>query len=212
MNIHLKQRLVGALVLLAAAAVFLPMLFEAPKKILLDRQSQIPQSSPFKKFQLVEPATRTVVLEHKTSRSEKNSKAASNVSSGSTVSGRTTPEKPTQTQQTAKSTAKQSSKPETSSSQPAFQQSQTPQLDKQGLPVAWVIQVASFVKKENASKLKDELRAKDFSAYTKRIDTSRGPAVRVFVGPKLDKKRAEKVKQRLDKEFKLNTLIVRSEM
>lgn len=195
MNIHLKQRLVGALVLIAAAAVFLPMLFEAPKKILLDRQSQIPQPSPFKKFQLVEPASRTSVSEHKTP-------------------GQPVGVKPAQTTKVAKQT-KQASKPKakaSTTSKTTSAASAKPKLDKQGLPVAWVIQVASFAKKENAVKLKDELRGKNFSAYTKRIDTSQGPAVRVFVGPKLDKKRAEQVKQRLDKELKLNTLIVRFEM
>ena len=197
MNIHLKQRLVGALVLIAAAAVFLPMLFEAPKKILLDRQSQIPQASPFKKFQLVEPASRTSVAEHKTP--------------GQPVRGI----KPAQTTKVEKPQAKPTSKSKakaSTASKTASADSAKPKLDKQGLPVAWVIQVASFVKKENAVKLKDELRSKNFSAYTKRIDTSQGPAVRVFVGPKLDKKRAEQVKQRLDKELKLNTLIVRFEM
>ncbi len=196
MNIHLKQRLVGALVLIAAAAVFLPMLFEAPKKILLDRQSQIPQPSPFNKFQLVEPASRTSVSEHKTS--------------GQSVGGL----KPAQTTKVAKQT-KEASKPKAkagTTSKTSSAESAKPKLDKQGLPVAWVIQVASFAKQENAVKLKDELRGKNFSAYTKRIDTSQGPAVRVFVGPKLDKKRAEQVKRRLDKEFKLNTLIVRFEM
>lgn len=199
MNIHLKQRLVGALVLIAVAAVFLPMLFEAPKKILLDRQSQISQPSPFKKFQLVEPASRTAKSGHQESQIEQAKVAPNAVKS-------------TPAEKTPKSSVKQSRKSENHAAKVSSSQPEKPRLDKQGLPVAWVIQVASFAKKDNALKLKDELRAKNFSAYIKSIETSRGPAVRVFVGPKLDKKRAEQVKQRLDKEFQLNTLIVRFEM
>lgn len=195
MNIHLKQRLVGALVLVALAAVFLPMVFEAPKKILLDRHSQVSQPPPFKKFQLVEPALRKPVAVQTT---EKNDVLAS--------------AKPVEKVESAESSKSSKSKPKTTAKKNTTNQYENPSLDAQGLPVAWVIQVASFAKKENAEKLKSELRAKSYSAYTKSIDTPQGPAVRVFVGPKLEKKKAAAVKQRLDREFKLNTMIVRFEM
>ncbi len=188
MNVQIKHRLVGALVLVAAAIILWPMLFEDPQNLSLSRQSQIPSPPPFEKFR---------VLRHQSdAMGERTEKTPE--SGRSQLSKQSMP-----TKSDSKNGKKSVVWPENEDS--------TPRLDGTGLPVAWVIQVASFAKQENAEKLKRRLRAQKFQAYTRQVSTSQGKAVRVFVGPKLNKNRAEQVKQRLDKAFKLNTMIVRFE-
>ena len=194
MNIQLKQRLVGALVLVALAAVFWPMIFETPQTILLNRQSQVPKPPPFEKFKVVEPElARQAALQAKQNR-------ASPVSSEPTAQANDS-ESEIQAEKNEEATVIEK---DTKSRH---------QLDGRGLPVAWVVQVGSFGQKENAEKLKEELRAKNLDAYTRKIDTPSGKAVRVFVGPKLDKQRAEEIKQQIDKQFKLKnpSMVVRFE-
>jgi DedD protein len=193
-NIQLKQRLVGALVLVALAAVFWPMIFEAPQTILLNRQSQVPKPPPFQKFKVVEPE----LVQQPALPTKQNDVA------------------PVLSEPTAEANDSESVMQAAKSEDVTAIESDTKsrhQLDARGLPVAWVVQVGSFGQKENAEKLKQELRAKNLDAYTRKIDTPSGKAVRVFVGPKLDKQRAEEIKQQIDEQFKLEnpSMVVRFE-
>lgn len=83
-----------------------------------------------------------------------------------------------------------------------------PSLDKQGLPLSWVIQVASFSKKTNAEELKLALQKKGLKSYTRDIATKDGTSTRVFVGPKLTKQALKKDKAMIDKMFLLTSMIV----
>lgn len=73
----------------------------------------------------------------------------------------------------------------------------------------WAVQVGSFSKKSNALGLKDKLRKKKFPAFVERIINDNKAIYRVRVGPETSRKNAERVKQQLVKEFKLGGLIVK---
>ena len=72
-----------------------------------------------------------------------------------------------------------------------------------------MVQVASLSNKEAASKLRDELQAEGHKAYVRTVTTANGSVTRVFIGPKLDKEEALKVKAEVDKRLKVNAMVLR---
>ncbi len=80
-------------------------------------------------------------------------------------------------------------------------------------PVAkgeWVIQLGSFSNSRNASALAERLRAKGYPAFTRPADSARGPVTRVYVGPSPSREAAGKVVERLRRETNLRGIVVRA--
>ena len=67
---------------------------------------------------------------------------------------------------------------------------------------AWIIQVGSFSKRENAEKLVTQLRGKFFAADMEQASVKGRTMYRVLVGPEIDRKRAETMLARLNREVK----------
>lgn len=86
---------------------------------------------------------------------------------------------------------------------------ESPALDGDAVPKAWVVQVASYQTPERAAKLRDQLLSEGYKAYMRTVKTAKGSVTRVFVGPKIDKQRALAIKDELDKALKVNTLVLR---
>ncbi len=72
-------------------------------------------------------------------------------------------------------------------------------LDEMGAPVAWTLQVGAFNTSSNAIKFRDQLRAKDFKAYMLRNSATQ--LDHIFVGPMLQRAKAEQVREQLTKEM-----------
>lgn len=79
---------------------------------------------------------------------------------------------------------------------------------RQGV-TAWVVQLASFASEENARKLEQRLLKKGYAAFVEAIDDSRKTVFRVRIGPELLKSTASKLVERLEKETKLKGIVVR---
>jgi DedD protein len=79
-------------------------------------------------------------------------------------------------------------------------------LTPQGLPQTWVVQVGSFSNQTNADVLKKELQGKGYHVFTKAASDGKG-SVRVFVGPKLSRERADSLKIELEQKFKLKPFV-----
>ena len=73
----------------------------------------------------------------------------------------------------------------------------------------WAVQVGSFNNRQNALSLKDKLRKKKVHAFVERIMKNNKATYRVRVGPEATHKKAEALKQKLIKEFKLKGLVVK---
>jgi len=184
----LKQRLVGAVVLAALAVIFLPSLFDQDNRRRVSTTSKIP---PVKS---VAPATFKAPIRE------------------AGISPAQSPDEMYQLvdePEVARPETKAAPKPATS--QPVSKAVPKPSLNKQGVPKAWVIQVASFKTEARAKVLRDKLIAQGYKAYIRSLKTSKGPASRVLVGPKIDQREAQKVKARLDRTLKVDTLIKRFE-
>lgn len=78
-----------------------------------------------------------------------------------------------------------------------------------GLPVAYVVQVGSFGKQDNAEQLKKRLLDKNLPAYVKRFNLAQGIVYRVLIGPKLSKSRADEILPYLKLELNLDGQVLR---
>lgn len=168
----LKQRLVGASVLVAVAVIFLPSFFHKDERISIDTATQIPPA----------PMIAPVVIPQ--------------------------PVKPAQLDKIAPPPADQLFQPKVmASSKPRV--GDKPRLTKTGVPVGWVVQVASLKSEASAQKLTAKLIQSAFKAYHQSVKTKQGAFFRVFVGPFIDKSLANNVKQKVDKQYKVESRILR---
>jgi len=70
----------------------------------------------------------------------------------------------------------------------------TPAVSSTGM---WVVQLGSFSNKENAEKLAAELRKQGYAAFLSQLTTSSGQLHRVRIGPQKDRESAEAMAARL---------------
>ncbi|MBV1932077.1 MAG: SPOR domain-containing protein [Porticoccaceae bacterium] len=88
---------------------------------------------------------------------------------------------------------------------------EAPGLSDEGLPVAWILQVASFGDSDKAASLVNKLLANQYQAYS-RASTTKGKTIhRVYVGPKILKQDMLDEKTAIEKKYKLKTLLLRFE-
>lgn len=191
----LKQRLVGAVVLAAIGVIFLPGFFKEQQGHQVDTRSQIPAepSSPHVTFETPQqpteispaPEPETMFLPQEPE-----------------------PEPEAEIKEASPSAASAGSNPVNTTVDTTDEVPELP-LRADGIPEAWVVQVASLSNKEAASKLRDELQADGHKAYVRTVTTANGSVTRVFIGPKLDKAEALKVKAEVDKRLKVNAMVLR---
>lgn len=74
-------------------------------------------------------------------------------------------------------------------------------LDDQGGVVAWTLQAGAFKGAANAEKFRDKLRTKEFKAYI--IKNSKTNLHHVYVGPMLQRSKAEEERKRLLQEMSI---------
>lgn len=76
---------------------------------------------------------------------------------------------------------------------------------------AWVVQVASFRAPDTARELRDRLQADGYRAYVRSATTNGGEVSRVYIGPKVSRSEAEATKTAVDQALKVDALILRFE-
>lgn len=85
---------------------------------------------------------------------------------------------------------------------PVIATSDPPKVEtREGLS-AWVIQVGSFSQRENADNLVQQLRAKEFAADIEQVSVKGNTLFRVLIGPEVDRGKAEKLLERVNREVK----------
>jgi len=194
----LTHRIVGAVVLLSLAVIFIPILLE-PKDddpIRLDKTNipMMPKEVESITFQVDE------VGEFKKIDGEAVSRFQS--------SGEVTREMPQRQGDLPASTM--DIDPQEKMPSPHSLQKVAPVMDP--LPSntsTWMVQLASFSKENNAKALQDRLRAKQFHVYVSAVEGKNGTIWRVRVGPELTKERAEAIRKVLQAETGLKGLLVK---
>lgn len=177
----LKQRIIGALVLVSLAVIFVPMMFDEPHSERKTSIIQIPEEPPFPEVKMPEPEA----TELPAYRIEEIDPV------GVTDSAAEAPEPPATTGSEAPTRDAESSVAEFTRS----------------LDGAWVVQLGSFGSEENARRLREKVREKGYSSHLQSIIRGDTELTRVFSGPFAEKAEAEKAKQALDKAFGLNSLV-----
>lgn len=195
----LKQRLVGAIVLAAIGVIFLPGFFKEQQGHQVDTRTQIPAEPSLPQVSFESPRQNPDIQpapEPETMFIPPELEPVADVSSPEAV---------------ASASSASASAPAPAPNQTADTADEVPELPlgPDGIPEAWVVQVASLSNQEAAARLRDELQAEGHKAYIRRVSTSNGSVTRVFIGPKLSKAEADKVKADVDKRLKVNAMVRR---
>ena len=80
-----------------------------------------------------------------------------------------------------------------------------PRLDNDNLPVSWSIQLASLSNRASAESLQQTLRSQGYNAYIRTADGMN----RVFVGPLVERSEANRLRDVLQRQQKLDGFVVR---
>ncbi|KAA3626066.1 MAG: hypothetical protein DWQ09_17705 [Proteobacteria bacterium] len=185
MDDRIRQRLVGATVLVALGVIFLPMLFDTPNRGWLgEDRPLIP--APLQELQNLAESARMAAPPVVTEPEQSDRSSSTNQPERSEV--RDPP-------------ARVADLPAPSRSPRAL--SPDPQL------ATWAVQVGSFSSEENATRLRDKLRKLGFRAYTEEHEEDGKQATRVRVGPELDEERAKKLLEKLKAKARIEGIVVR---
>ncbi len=183
MDEQLKQRIVGAAVLVAVAVIFVPMLVDSPRQTARGggQVAEIPppprQGFNSSVIPLGEPAT--PMLDEQAERDR----------------ARFDPPSPAP------------DPPPVEAREPA--PARAPSASPRASVGAWVVQLGSFANAGNARSLRDRLRAKRFAAFVESVRHDGRSVTRVYVGPELDRKRAQVLVKKLLAETRLKGMVVR---
>lgn len=195
----LKQRMVGALVLVALAVIFLPMLLsrqDEMRRVVVDAP-EMPQA-PAVPEMIVEPAD---VAEPQALPEEPVAPESEAPQMVEVPVQPTTTQKPAAPVEPAKPTAvpAPASAPVAAASKPESR------LDANTLPISWSVQLASLSSRPGAENLQKTLRSQGYNAYIRSFDGMN----RVFVGPLIERAEAERLRDQLNRQHKLNGFVVR---
>ncbi|MEE9254872.1 MAG: SPOR domain-containing protein [Pseudomonadales bacterium] len=81
--------------------------------------------------------------------------------------------------------------------------------DRQGVPLAWSVQLASFLRENNAVGLRDQLQQDGYNAYLVRIRDGEALRTQVAVGPRVSREEVEALQGELRERYELEGIIVR---
>ncbi|QXI30432.1 SPOR domain-containing protein [Pseudomonas vanderleydeniana] len=218
-----KQRMVGALVLVALAVIFLPMLFSRQ-----DEQRQVrvdpppaPQASAMPQVR-VEPVAvpEPQVLPQESMPPEEDEVVAAPAAPAAKpvvtapVAPAAKPVAPAVATKPATPVPAPAAKPAAAPVQtPAQVVAQAPakldttqnRVDPNGLPISWSVQLASLSSREGAESLQKNLRSQGYNAYIRSAEGKN----RVFVGPLIERAEADRLRDLLGRQQNLKGFVVR---
>ncbi|HHS7808933.1 MULTISPECIES: SPOR domain-containing protein [Pseudomonas] len=203
-----KQRMVGALVLVALAVIFLPMLFSRQ-----DEQRQVtveapaaPQAPSMPQVQMESvavPEPQALPQEPVPADEEvaEDTAPAAPIAAAPAPTAPIAIAKPTAPPAVAKPIPAPA-QPIAAASKPDTTQSR---VDANGLSVSWSVQLASLSSRASAESLQKTLRSQGYNAYIRSADGKN----RVFVGPLIERAEADRLRDLLSRQQNLKGFVVR---
>ncbi len=206
--VQIKQRVIGAIVLVSLGVIFIPMLLNSERSLddgMPVFGSNIPNKPDYisQKSNAGRPAESSaiiiksqadfdsrVIIDDKSPKSAVDNKTSA-ASFAKVAKGNSTKDK-----SSAKSSANKqiiTAKTKPTAKKPAK---------------AWAIQVGSFSDRKNAFSLRNKLRSKKFTAFVESVKTAKGHIYRVRVGPEIKREQAVKIQKKLVSELKLKGLVI----
>ena len=178
-----KQRLVGAIVIVSLAVIFIPMLLNTEDNVNpLLLGSNIPEEP--------DHSVEIIPLTPPQPRPEKHPITVIPVDEQSA---------PTKVE------------PEAPKDEQAVAQNEAP-VKSGGVDEAlsgWVVQIGSFARKQNALELRDKARAHGFAAFVEAYSTGSGQRYRVRIGPEISQDNATQLKDSIKKKLDIDGLVLR---
>ncbi|CAM3822701.1 hypothetical protein CCOS865_01519 [Pseudomonas reidholzensis] len=211
----MRQRMVGALVLVALAVIFLPMLFtredemrqvrvdapEAPAMPSLPQVQvetiQVPEQQPLADQPPVVVDESTAVATAPSQPIAPAPTAAPPVEAPVV--------KPQAPAPVAKVESRPAATPAPATTASAAKPAAASKIDANGLPVSWSIQLASLSNRAGADNLQKTLRSQGYNAYIRSADGMN----RVYVGPLIERAEAERLRDVINRQQKLKGFVVR---
>lgn len=178
---NLKQRIVGALVLVALAVIFLPILFSRPD----DLRQVVVDAPPMPKTPVMVPVAQEPVVVPEPEPLPELPPVVEEPVAQEPAAGIAETELPAAAQSPAA-------------------KAPTTRLDANSLPVTWSVQLASLSTRSSAEELQKKLRSKGYNAYVRSVDGKN----RVMVGPVIDRAEADRLRDQLGRQMSLNGFIV----
>lgn len=206
----MKQRMVGALVLVALAVIFLPMLFTREDEM---RQVRVeaPQAPAMPSLPEVKVEPVAVPEPQPLPQEPQQAPVVVNESPApvATPSQPITPSPQTQAQVQPKpqapAPASKAQVQPAATPAPAASATAPSKIDVNGLPVSWSIQLASLSNRAGAENLQKTLRSQGYNAYIR----SAGGMNRVYVGPLIERAEAERLRDAINRQQKLKGFVIR---
>lgn len=200
-----KQRLAGAAVLTALAVITLPLIFDTERAPGVQVQEAIPPAPEYPAVTMPEPQTVAPPADRPTAEPVPvaDMYPMSNDQPAPATDAAPVPAPTT----TAAVTAVASPVPQASANLPPLPAAPVAKLDASGVPESWVVQVAAMSDRNKADALIAKLKLNGYAAFAHTTRDSAGEVIRVFIGPKLDRAQAVKIKQKIDREMSLQTMV-----
>ncbi|WP_312246038.1 SPOR domain-containing protein [Stutzerimonas nitrititolerans] len=190
MDRGLIQRMVGALVLIALAVIFVPMLFNRE-----DDAQRVEVDAPAMPQTPAMPDVEVQPVEVPEPAAEPFPEEFEIIEEG--------PE--TEAQVPAEPITAPPAVVEPTPTPPAERPEPEQRLDAANLPVSWSVQLASLSNRESAEALTAKLRSQGYNAYVRTFEGMN----RVFVGPLVERAEANRLRDVLERQQKLKGFVVR---
>lgn len=203
-----KQRIVGALVLVALAVIFLPMLLSRPdelRHVVVDAPTMPakPVVPEIEMQPVIVPDPQALPQEPVPGDGTAAGQAPAPVEQP--IGELPAAEAPVTTPAPQPAPAPQPTPSKPAEVAPPPQKAPAERLDANSLPVSWSVQLASLSSRPGAETLQKTLRAQGYNAYIRNADGMN----RVFVGPLVERVEADRLRDQLNRQHKLNGFVVR---
>ncbi|KPX48862.1 Sporulation related protein [Pseudomonas syringae pv. helianthi] len=203
-----KQRMVGALVLIAVAVIFLPMLFtreDETRQVQVEAPSapQAPSASQVRVDPVPVPEPQALPQEPVPNDDDMSSSQPPSTPIAPAPSVPAAP--PVASAPASKPAAKPAPAPAPATAAVPTKPAAPAGVDANGLSISWSVQLASMSNRANADNLQKTLRTQGYNAYIRTADGVN----RVFVGPLIERAEADRLRDQLDKQQKLKGIVVR---
>lgn len=202
MNDILKQRLVGALILVALGVVFWPIIFVQPPEKATRVQQPIPPRPDVSTRAIAAPDAVGLRGSPELSEHGDDEFVELQLPDDSAMhAGGVAASTPTELEATA---AIDSGREVTRSVAP-----EPLVIDPDGIPVAWILQVVSVSSEEKAGVLRQRLVNMNIKAYVQTLRVGGKKLYRVYLGPKFERAKLEQLQAQIDAEFGVTSIVAR---
>jgi len=208
-NDILKQRLVGALILVALGVIFWPIIFVEPD----GADTVEPRSIP------APPGVSITPIDAPTDAGLRGSPALTEpeeaVRDNPPITEDIAPEQAGVSEPSTppeRATEAASDTPPDTHTDGRETRTESPeklQMDSGGVPIAWTLQVATLSNAESAESLRQRLLALEHKAYIARVQHNGKTLYRVCIGPKFERAEIESLKKTIDATFGVRSLVAR---